>query len=110
MTAGVLLRVKDVSVLVSPQAKTLDKEDVDTKLYTIFPAFVNKHVKQWYSPSSSYIQLSSRQPSNVSCGQTLPVSVLYSLLPDSSIQTFMYQVMHAIHCLPNTDLSVHCKQ
>ncbi|KAL4228109.1 Ovostatin-like [Mactra antiquata] len=75
-------------------AKTRDRETISNKYYTIYPASSKKTVKQWYSPSSTYVQLSS--PSNdgpIRCHDIVNIDVRYTQPLDSKITSATLQIM-----------------
>lgn len=78
---------------VLPQAKTTDEDHTDNKFYTIYPAKTRKQVKQWYSPSLTFLQLSAPDTSvTPQCGDTVRLQVLCAKPPGTVIQFVKYQV------------------
>lgn len=86
-------------------AKTKDREYTDTKEYTIYPASTRLHVKQWYSPTSSYIHLSTIYKGERRCGDTISIDVVYSVLPDVKIKSATTQIMSKGNILESTNVT-----
>ena len=82
----------------SLQAKTTDEWENDRKHYTIYPAKLKKQVKQWYSPSGSFITINSDLHRSLKCGESVSLNVIYSLFPETEVDKSYYQV-NALTCI-----------
>ena len=76
----------------SSQAKTTDEWENDRKHYTIYPAKLKKQVKQWYSPSGSFITINSELHRSLKCEESVSLNVIYSLLSETEVEKSYYQV------------------
>ncbi|XP_053405875.1 pregnancy zone protein-like isoform X2 [Mercenaria mercenaria] len=86
-------------------AKTDDSDYTDKKYYTIFPATTKKHVKQWYSPTSSYVRLSTEHQGQRTCGETITIDVVHSITSDITIQSVTAQIMSKGNIIEHTDVT-----
>ena len=81
----------------SLQAKTTDEWENDRNHYTIYPAKLKKQVKQWYSPSGSFITINSELHRSLNCEESVSLNVIYSSFSETEVEKAYYQV-NALTC------------
>ncbi|XP_052277894.1 murinoglobulin-2-like isoform X2 [Dreissena polymorpha] len=86
-------------------AQTLDSENTDQKLYTIYPAKTKRHVKQWYSPTSTYIDLYVTPRERRNCGDNVNINMAFSEGPDAQIVAAYYQLISKGNTLKIEDIT-----
>lgn len=99
-----LLNITHTTDFFFVEARTTDEWESDRKHYTVYPAKLKKQVKQWYSPSSSFITIRSELDRSLKCEESVSLDVVYSLLSYTDVEHIYYQVISKGNILFKNDI------